>query len=145
MRRIILVLFLAASCWGCSVHGFLNSSTFPDAEALVKEKKYQEALAVYERTAKQASGTDRGGSALFSSAEIRVWYDNPNRDYTVSLQKFDEFLRQYPEHHKVREAQNWRHIIKTLLELKKENEQLIKNIEQLKRVDIRHEERRTSK
>lgn len=145
MIRFVLILSLAVQCWGCSIHTLSYSSAFSDAEKLAKEKKYSEALAIYERTAKESAGTDRGGSALFQAAEIRVRYDNPGRDYAASLQKFDEFLKQYPDHHKVREAQNWRHIIKTVLELRRENDQLTKNIEQLKRVDIRHEERRTGK
>jgi len=44
-------------------------------------------------------------------------------------------LRLYPEHAKVNEAQNWLQVLKTL-------DHLNKNIEQLKRLDIKHEEKR---
>lgn len=145
MIRLVLALVLVFSSSGCGVRSLQNGYFLTDPEKLVKERKYQEALAVYDRTAKESAGTDRGASALFSAAELRVWSDNPGRDYTASLQKFEEYLKLYPDHRKVREALNWRHMIRTVLELRKENEQLTKNIEQLKRVDIRHEERRTGK
>ncbi len=144
MTRFLFVLLLAASCSGCAIH-YGQPGSFSDADKLVREKKFHDAIGVYDRAAKEAAGSDRGAAALFASAELRASHDNPSRDYSASLQKFEEFLRQYPEHTRVREAQSWRHILRTVVELRKENEQLTKNIEQLKKVDIRHEERRTGK
>lgn len=145
MRKIALLLVLAVSCWSCAVPCRPHDESFSSGLKLVREKKYQDAISSYDKLAKDSAGTGRGAAALFAAAELRAWYDNPGRDYAAAVQKFDEFLKQYPEHEKSREAQNWRHIIRTVLELRKENEHLTQNIEQLKRVDIRHEERRTSK
>jgi outer membrane protein assembly factor BamD (BamD/ComL family) len=111
----------------------------------VKEKKYPEAVSSYDKIAKKSAGTELGAEALFSAAQLRAWYDNPSRDLSGALQRFDEFLKHYPEHEKAREAQNWRYYIKTVLDLRRDNEQLTRNIEQLKNVDIRHEERRKTK
>jgi hypothetical protein len=60
----------------------------------------------------------------------------------LALQGFDEFLRVYPDNERAHDARNWRSVLKMVQELKKENEHLTKSIEELKRIDIRHEEQR---
>ncbi len=143
MRKLFLLLAAAsllAGCAGTGVFGF--GSDLDRADRLAGEKRYGEALALYMKVAKESAGSNRGAEALFSAATARVFFDNPHRDYALALQQFEEFLQRYPRSEKTREARNWRAILKVIVELKKENEQLTQNIEQLKKIDIRHEERR---
>ncbi len=77
---------------------------------------------------------------------------NPQRNYAQAIEELDEFLRLYPDNVRVPDAQNLRFLLKVVIDLKKENEhlsksigQLNKSIEQLKKLDIRHEERRVGK
>jgi outer membrane protein assembly factor BamD (BamD/ComL family) len=112
------------------------------ADSLFNKKQYAEAIAEYDRIAREARGTNRGANALYFSASARVYYGNPDNDYVRSMQAFDEFLQIYPNDSRAEDARNWLHTIKLVVELKKENERLLKKIDQLKKIDIRHEERR---
>jgi len=143
VRTFSSILLLSTCCLSACA-GILAG---PDIELenagrFIKEKRYNEALATYGRIVKQSRTSERGANALFASASARAFYDNPQKDYVLALREFDEFLRLYPNNEKARDAQNWRYFLETLLELKKENERLTTNIEQLKELDIRHEERR---
>lgn len=143
MRRSFFLLLLLMFCLSsCARIRVWQDAEFRNADKLLNEKRYGEAVGAFSKIAKESAGTARGANALFSSASVRVFFDNPDKDYALSLQEFDEFLRLYPNDERAGDAQNWRHIVKTVLELKKENERLSKNIDQLKRIDIRHEERR---
>jgi outer membrane protein assembly factor BamD (BamD/ComL family) len=113
-----------------------------NAGRLVKERRYAEALATYCKIAKESPASERGASALFACASVRAFYDNPQRDYGLALQEFDEFLQLYPNNEKAGEAQNWRSVLKVVIDLKRENEHLTTSIEQLNQLDIRQEERR---
>lgn len=143
MKRFILVLSLAALS-GC-VGSLFHDSDVANANKLVAEKKYADAAVSFDKIAKDASGTERGAVASFSAARLRASYDNPHRDYGSALQKFEDFLRRYPNNELAHDAQNWRFFLKTILELRRENEQLTKNIQQLQKIDVRHEERRKTK
>lgn len=141
---ILLFLFMGAVS-GCASMRFVWDSEFSRAGRFMQEKKYPEAIGIYQKIAKDSSGSARGADGLFLAARARSSYDNPHRDYALALQEFDEFLRRYPDSKKVREAQNWRALLKTVVDLKKENEKLNQSIEQLKKIDIKHEERRKRK
>jgi outer membrane protein assembly factor BamD (BamD/ComL family) len=80
--------------------------------------------------------------ALFEAAYLQAFYDNPHKDFAQALQGFDEFLKRYPDHARAQEAHNWHFVLKTILDTKKENDRLNQSIEELKKLDIRHEERR---
>ena len=112
------------------------------AGSLVQEKKFKEAAELYEKVAARSVGTALGAEALFSAARVRCQYDNPQKEYQHALQNLDEFLKTYPDSELAGDAQDRRSLIRTILELKKENERLSNSIEELKRVDIRHEEQR---
>ncbi len=116
---------------------------YQNAAALVKEKKYQEAIAAYRKIVAESPQSPDAADALFETAYLYVFFDNPQRDYGLALAGFDEFLRRYPHHAKAQDARNWRVVLKSILDARKENEHLIKNIEELKKLDIRHEERRS--
>jgi len=117
------------------------------AEILFTEKKYDEAISVYRKVlaADPAPSAEDAANASFGLAYTRAFYDNPQRNYPQALQEFDEFLKQYPDNARSHEAQNWRSVLKIIVEARKENEHLSKSIEQLKKLDIRHEERRGGK
>ncbi len=116
---------------------------YQNAAALVKEKKYQEAIVAYRKIVAESPQSQEAADALFETAYLYVFSDNPQKDYGQALAGFDEFLKRYPDHAKARDARNWRVVLKTILDARKENEHLIKNIEELKKLDIRHEERRS--
>jgi len=61
--------------------------------------------------------------------------DQHRRPNAAALQEFDEFLRAFPDHALAHEARNWRLVLKTVDDLKK-------SLDQLKKLDIKHEERR---
>lgn len=141
--RIALVLVVLSMLAGCAA--FMTYGTgadFRHAAAAAKDKKYNEAVAIYNKIAVQAPQSEAAPEALFQAAYLEALYDNPQRDYAKALQGFDEFIKLYPDHGKLQEAENWRFILRTILDLKKENDHLKRNIEQLKKLDIRHEERR---
>ena len=145
MKRFIVLFLLALACFsGCARLKAAQDADneYRAANRLVSEKKYSEAAAAYDQIAKESAGTERGENALFAAASAQASYDNPHKDYAQALQSFDEFLKLYPESGKAQEAQNWHYFIKTILDLRKENERLTSSIEQLKKLDIRHEERR---
>jgi tetratricopeptide (TPR) repeat protein len=132
--RLALILssaFLLSSCAfltgpGRDVHA---------ANELVQNKKYGEAVSLYRKVIRERPDSSMVADARYGLATTLAWYENPQRDYTQALQEFDEFVKLYPGDSRIRDAQNWRHVLRTLHELSK-------SIEQLKRLDMRHEERR---
>jgi TolA-binding protein len=142
----MLVAFVMPA--GCFIRPSWNGgltgpeSEYQDALNRVKEKKYQEALSICRKIASDSPQSPVAADAFYETAYLLVFYDNPQKDYNQALSGFDEFLKRYPDHAKAEDARNWRGVLKTILDARKENEHLIKNIEQLKKLDIRHEERR---
>jgi len=144
-RSLFLVLLLTCCLSACAKYMADHDVDFVNANRFFNEKKYSEAIAAYDKIAKDSPRSELGARALYDAAFTHAFYDNPYKDYTLALQKFDEFLHIYPNNEKARDAQNWRHILSTVLEFKKENEHLTRSIEQLKKIDIRHEEKRGKK
>jgi outer membrane protein assembly factor BamD (BamD/ComL family) len=128
---------------GQQAGGQEQDAEFDSADGFIKEKRYNEAIAAYNKIAQESMGSERGARALYNSAFAHAFYDNPHKDYVLALQGFEEFLREYPDNERASDAQNWRSTLKMVQELKKENEHLTKSIEELKQIDIRHEERRS--
>lgn len=118
-----------------------------NAENLFNQRKYSDAVNLYKKilTASPAPAPAIAASAHYGMAFTFAYYDNPHRNYAEAIQELDEFLRLYPDNARVRDAQNLRFILKAFIDVKKENEYLNKSIEQLKKLDIRHEERRGGK
>jgi len=112
------------------------------AAAYAKEKKYHEAIALYRKIAVDSPKSPAAADALFEVAYLSAFYDNPQKDYAQALSVFEDFLKRYPNHLKASDARNWRAVLKVVLDARKENERLKESIEQLKELDIRHEERR---
>jgi len=163
----MLILLLAAySLSGCARIVGGQDTEFYRADSYLKEKKYSEAVTAYRQIAKDTDNPERAANAQFALASTLACYDNSQKDYALSLQEFDEYLARFPDSDKAEEAQQWRSLLRMIVELKKENENLAKNIEQykqnieqykqnierlnksiekLKQLDIMHEERRKNR
>jgi TolA-binding protein len=143
----ILVLIAMIALAGCAATKPTISpdEDFQAATVAVKEKRYQEAITIYKNVLVQSPKSDIAADALFQIAYVQTLYDNPQKDYMKALQSFDDFVKRYPGHAMAQEAENWLFTLRTILDLRKENDRLHKSIEQLKKLDIRHEEKRRLK
>lgn len=139
----LLLLFPAFTGVGCQsvFHGI--DGDLHAAEQLADEKKYAEALAGYQALLSRKGKSGRDAEARYAIAVILASHDNPQRSYAKALDAFSDFLRKYPDHERAEDAANWAGALKVLQDAKQENEQLRKNIEELKRLDIRQEKRRS--
>lgn len=149
VRAAFLLVVLAAFA-GCARFAAEEPAAVPEpeikttaAKTLLQEKRYPEAIVAFRGIQQEYAGTDWAARANYGVAMIFVASDNAQRDYTLALQEIEEFLSRYPAHEKAEDARSWRQALKTLLDAKKENERLKKNIEQLKQLDLRQEEKRT--
>ncbi len=122
----------------------VQEAELQNAENLFNQRKYSDAVNSYRKilTASPAPSRVVAAKAQYGIAFVFAYYDNPQRNYAQAIQELDEFLYLYPDNGRVRDAQNLRFILKAFIDVKKENEHLNKSIEQLKNLDIRHEERR---
>ncbi len=113
-----------------------------DASASVKEKRFKEAAAAFNKIMSESPDSLPAANALFELALLNAHHDNPQRDYVQASRTFAEFLKRYPDNKRADEARTWISVLKTIQELKKQNEHLTESIEELKQLDIKHEERR---
>ena len=139
MRKVHFVIILSVlvpllACAALTVPG----RDVRTADSLFRENQYSNAVAQYRTVIRDYPDSSWAGDARFGLAATLAYFDNPQRDYAQALQEFEEFLRLYPDHAKTREAQNWRQVLKTL-------DHLSKNIEQLERLDVKHEEKRKNR
>jgi outer membrane protein assembly factor BamD (BamD/ComL family) len=148
MRKVFALIILIALS-GCvppspppSVVVTGPEADYQKAALSVKEKRYHEAIAAYRKIAADAPQSPVAADALFEAAYLQTFYENAQKDYAQALQGFEDFLKRYPGHLKAAEARNWRVVLKTILDARKENDRLNRSIEELKQLDIRHEERR---
>jgi len=116
-----------------------------EAQKLVQGSRYAEAVSAYRLILKEHPGTEWSPEAKYGIALIFASADNPQRDYAAAIAEFDEFLSLYPSDKRAAEAKSWRQALKTLLDTKKDNDRLNKNIEKLKQLDVRQEEKRLGK
>ena len=147
-RSLSVVVLLALFSSGCA--GFLTggseeqaaASKYAEAKTLLKDHKYPESLTAFQKVIEEYPNSDLAANALYGVATVLVSGDNPHRDYAQALIHFDEFLHKYPQHERAADAQNWHQAIKVIIDAKKENERLLKNIEKLKQLDMRQEKKR---
>lgn len=147
MRKIIVLIAAIILLSGCATGRFATEPErqFQEAAVSVKEKRYKEAASLYKKILADATDPALAADALYELGLVYAHQDNPQRDYAQTVQTFEQFIRRYPDSNRVGEAQAWIAALKTVQELKKENDKLKESIEQLKRLDIRHEERRKRK
>jgi outer membrane protein assembly factor BamD (BamD/ComL family) len=143
------VIVLLAVIWfsGCAATSVVTGpeKQFQDATISVKEKRYKEAAAACNKIMADAPDSPLAADALFEIALINVHLDNPKRDYVQASRMFAEFVKRYPDNRRADEARTWISVLKTVQELKKQNELLNESIEELKQLDIKHEEKRKRK
>lgn len=145
---VFLLVVLTAATGGCA--RFLDSMTPEDtdnarlksSDDLRKNGKFADALAGYRALLDQPPSLQIAAAARYSIALLHVLPDNPGRDYSQALAEFDEFIRLFPQHTRTDEARSWAALLKSALETQKENERLSKNIERLKQLDVKQEEKR---
>jgi outer membrane protein assembly factor BamD (BamD/ComL family) len=145
--RNILALFAVILLSGCATTPQIPVATGPEvdyqnAAVFAKEKKYPDAIAAFRKIADEKPRSPFAADSLFEAAYLQAFYENPQKDYAQALVSFEEFLKRFPKHEKSREAKNFRMILKTIVDTMKENDQLRTSIEELNRLDIRHEEMR---
>jgi outer membrane protein assembly factor BamD (BamD/ComL family) len=147
VRKVFALIILIALAGCASLRAPSKATTGPEedyqnAARCVQEKKYQSAIKGFKKVANDSPQSQMAADALFEAAYLQAYYDNPQKDFALALQGFDDFLKRYPQHARAQEAQSWRFVLKTILDTKKENERLNRSIEELKKLDIRHEQRR---
>lgn len=114
-------------------------------ELSLKDKKYPNALAELKLIRSEYPGSPEAAYAHFETALIHAMPDNPELNFGEAIIEFESFRKLFPDDKRSRDAEAWISALTANMELKKENDKLNKNIEQLKRLDIRHEERRKGK
>lgn len=137
-----IMTMLLSITTGCAPILMHQDPELANAASLVQQKKYADAIESYRKMLNPQTPGERDATARYALGLLHAFHDNPNRDYNQAVEAFDEFLRRYPKHGHVAEAQNWKATIRLIQEEAKEKEQLKKSINQLKQLDIRHEEKR---
>ncbi|MGO9411044.1 MAG: tetratricopeptide repeat protein [Spirochaetia bacterium] len=138
MRGVLLLTAAAAFAMLMGCAGAPAPSTnqnIQKAAAQADAGRYAEAAQTYRKEAAAPLG-DSTGEALYQLACLLAFYDNPQKDYALALRGFDEYVRRYPKGPRIRDAKNWRYLLTTVLDLREK-------IDQLKQIDITHEEKRT--
>jgi outer membrane protein assembly factor BamD (BamD/ComL family) len=148
-QSLFALLLMTIIGTGCAMPGSqlsqehaVPAAMIADARKLVKERNFPQAVAVYRLILHDHPTSGLAPEAKYGIAMVYVSADNPRRDYAIAIAELDEFLAQYPQDQREEEARSWRQAIKVILETRKENERLNKNIEKLKQLDVRQEEKR---
>lgn len=132
---ILILMLLSMSVLSSCAVMTIPGREVRTADSLFMGKQYNDAITAYRKVLHDYPDSSWAADARYSLALALAFYDNPQKDYQQALQEFEEFLKLYPEHEKAQEAQNWRQVLKTL-------DRLNKSIEELKQLDIKHEEKR---
>lgn len=143
---LTLMAFFAGGCTGLLIGG-REDQTVPaimsaEANKLMKDHKYPESSTAFQKIIEEYPNSDWAANSIYSIATACVSVENPHKDYTQALIHFEAFLNRYPQHERAADARNWRQAIKVILDAKKENERLLMNIEKLKQLDMRQEQKR---
>lgn len=150
-RLVAMALIAILATTGCARLTGVQGEESPESAVLellanadmqAKSGKYADAAKTYKSVVQNYQNTQWAASAQYETAMIHLSAGNPQRDYALALAKLDEFISQNPNHARATDAKNWRQAIKTLLDLKRDNDRLNKNIERLKQLDMRQEEKR---
>lgn len=149
MRAVLAIILTIATAGGCAQWPQSQRDGDPrqieklaEAQKLQQDGRFAEALEAYKKILQEDPGSESAATAKFDAALILVSADNSRRDYAQAIVEFEEFISQFPQHRRAPEARSWRILLKTALDSKKENERLNKNIEKLKQLDLKQEEKR---
>jgi outer membrane protein assembly factor BamD (BamD/ComL family) len=140
------MVWFAGGCAGLFTSGS-GDHTVPgrkSAEAikLMEDYKYPESIAAFQKIVEEYPKSDWEANSIYSIATAYITAENPHKDYAQALIHFEKFLSLYPKHERAADARNWRQAVKMIIDSKKENERLLKNIEKLKQLDMRQEQKR---
>lgn len=148
-QAIVALLIMIAIGTGCAMpwsplpkEEAVPAAVIAEASRLVTEHKFPQAIAEYRRILRDYPDSEAASEAKYGIAMVYVSADNPQRDYAIAIVEFDEYLAQYGQSRHADDARSWRQAIKVILDTRKENERLNKNIEKLKQLDMRQEEKR---
>ncbi len=134
MKQLLLaapcVLLFLAACAGTQS----GTPGMEKAAAAASAGHYGVAVETYRKEAAGAP-SDAAGEALFQMAYFLAFYDNPQKDYALALQGFERYVKLYPRGPRIKDAKNWRATLSAMLDLQRK-------IDDLKQIDIRHEEKR---
>ncbi len=141
---VVIFIFMAS----CSTLLVPHGSTYLEpakadlvrANKLFQEDKYDDAILAYRRALKNKPDEETAANAQYGIAYTLVYCDNPDRAYTVARVEFKKFITLYPKDPRYQEARSWYLALKAFCDTKQEKENLNKDIEQLKQLDIRREE-----
>ena len=117
MRLLALTLVLMMA--GCAplmqgLTGGEGAKKFRDAETDFEQGKYREARASYRAIAEDLSHPRRAAQAQFKAAYVLVYYENPDKDYSLAGQEFEEFLVRYPADTLAGEARSWHDVLRSM-------------------------------
>ena len=150
-KAVLAIIALAVLGGGCAQFLTLpqddgisssQAAQLAAAQNLQRSGKYTDALTAYRSIVRQHPKTEAAAAAKYSIALLHALADNPEKDYAQALVEFDEFTRIFPQHQRAEEAKSWAQVIRMAIDAKKENERLSKNIERLKQLDVKQEEKR---
>jgi outer membrane protein assembly factor BamD (BamD/ComL family) len=127
---ILLSCVLLSSCFVLT-----GTKNIAIADNYFKKKEYASAAAAYRKMLQETPDSPYASDARYGLAMTLVAADNPQKEYTQALHEFEAFHKLYPEDRRTAEVLNWIAVLKTLGDRNR-------SIEELKQLDIRHEERR---
>ncbi len=137
----ILMLLLLAGCAGAPPPDRADRPELRGAEAAAKAGRYDKAIEAY-RKAAEGPQQEAAAEALFQAAYLLAYYRNPRRDYALAYKAFEQYIARYPKGPRLEQAKNWLVILGAILEQGADLARLKKTIEELKEIDISHEEKR---
>jgi outer membrane protein assembly factor BamD (BamD/ComL family) len=116
-RLVVLAGFAAATLFGCA-HS-LKSYSFEmgilkEADDKFKAKNYTEALKQYDDIVKTFPRTTAASAALYQIGYLNIYYDNPQADWTVALQTFKLFQKEYADDPRIGEVYTWLRILTSM-------------------------------
>ena len=106
---------------------------------------YKGALNAGEKVIKLFPAKSPGDRALFQMGLIWVHADNPGRSYKKALECFQGVARNYPGSELSPEAEAWADTIADLIGCRKKRRALQQQLDTLKEIDIRTEEKKREK
>jgi outer membrane protein assembly factor BamD (BamD/ComL family) len=133
---VTAILFLMQACAATLTP---HQMELYNADNLFNARKYDDAITAYKKILQEHPDPGVAADAQFAIAYTLIYYDNPNINYTLSMEEFNKFMALYPNDSRYQEAKNWYRALKTLYDTKKENAALYKKIKQLNTLDIQRE------
>lgn len=135
MKRSLMAVMLLSIVLLLSCAVLTGTKNIATADNYFKKKEYANAASAYRKMLQETPDSPYALDARYGLAMTLVAADNPQKDYAQALHEFETFHNLYPEERRTPEVLNWIAVLKTLGDRNR-------SIEQLKQLDIRHEERR---